>query len=684
MNVYEHLSTPASLFPEREALVFEKRRFSFRQLTELTEQAAVVLQAHGVSRGDRVGIALANSPAFVAWYYATARVGAIAVSVSTRLTPGETEFILNDCEVSLLAADETKTDALKTEMQTWKGPIVAVDIWSEKTTHSAAVDSSALPSAMVQTEPSEPASILYTSGTTGFPKGATLTHQNVCATVNAFNHLCDMRPDDRLLCAVPLFHCYGQNALLNSGLNAGATVVLQRNFDLHETRRLIIEEKITQLYGVPTMFQLLADACTPEDLSSVRYCFSAATTLPLQVAERWQAKFGMPIYEGYGLTETAPFASYNHRLLHIPGSIGVPVDLVEMRIIDPETGNVCAPGELGEIAIRGPNVMSGYWNRPEETAAILKDGWFHSGDIGRVDERGYFYIVDRVKDMISVGGIKVFPAEVERVLLDHPRIKEAAVVGIPDDVFGERVAAFLTVNAAEDDSAGAELDKTDIRGLCQKHLAAFKVPSHIHQIDELPRNPAGKILKTVLRDRAAELAAETSAATSVENVSCEAAACESENSDGATSAVPAVSSAWQKQFLSVHPERRQSWLVVELQQMIRELTEDSQPPAADEPLLEYGLDSLMIVDLRERLQARVGAGIDLPITLIFDFPTLGKLAGHLAGLIAENSQERVQEAEIVNLSAITAGDFSREREEIEAMSEDDALAELMKELDQNS
>ena len=271
-------------------------------------------------------------------------------------------------------------------------------------------------STLYDADPNEAALILYTSGTTGFPKGATLSHGNVRSNVHAFNHLCNMQSEDRVLLAVPLFHCFGQNALLNSVLNVGGTIVLQQRFDLAEFKRLIIDHQITQLYGVPMMFGLLHESCNVADLASVNYCFSAAATLPLQTSLAWQEKFGLPIHEGYGLTETSPFATYNHRDKFVPGSIGMPIDNVEIKIVDPETGDERSTGDPGEIAIRGPNVMLGYWNRPEETATAIRDGWFYSGDIGQLDETGYLYIVDRVKDMITIGGLKVFPAEVERVL----------------------------------------------------------------------------------------------------------------------------------------------------------------------------------------------------------------------------------------------------------------------------
>ena len=375
---------------------------------------------------------LPNAPSFPVWYYGALRIGAIAVSVSTRLAAGEVAFVVDDSGAKAFVASTGAMLTVEAELPAHAELRLAVDEFGEPTEDAGNDFASASYQDVYNAEPNEAALILYTSGTTGFPKGATLSHGNVRSNVHAFNHLCNMQPDDNVLVAVPLFHCFGQNALLNSVLNVGGTIVLQQRFDLSETKRLIADQNITQLYGVPMMFSLLLDSCTVEELAGVNYCFSAAATLPIQTGNAWQQKFNLPIHEGYGLTETSPFATYNHRLKFVPGSIGMPIDSVEIKIVDPETGESCSTGEPGEIAIRGPNVMLGYWNRPKETADAIREGWFYSGDIGQLDESGYLYIVDRVKDMITVGGLKVFPAEVERVLLDHDAVSEVAIVGAPD------------------------------------------------------------------------------------------------------------------------------------------------------------------------------------------------------------------------------------------------------------
>ena len=361
MNVCECLTVNAVLFPERVALIFQGQQITYRQLDDLSAAAAEVLKSRGVEIGDRVAIQIGNCPAFPVWYYATLRLGAIAVSISTRLSDSEREYIIDHSGSRVLVSDgKTGEEDSATE------PCIRVSR-DGKSYDDVGLAVAREPGQWHDADPNDPALILYTSGTTGFPKGATLSHRNVRSNVAAFNHLCQMKTTDSVLLAVPLFHCFGQNALLNSVLNVGATLVLQERFDLAESKQLIRRHRVNQLYGVPMMFQLLLDYCTKEDLESVDYCFSAAAPLAIQVAIDWEKKFSLPIYEGYGLTETSPFASYNHRNSFVAGSIGMPIDSVEMKIVDPETGEQREPDQLGEIAIRGPNVMLGYWNQPRNT-----------------------------------------------------------------------------------------------------------------------------------------------------------------------------------------------------------------------------------------------------------------------------------------------------------------------------
>ena len=699
MNICEHLTVPAQIFPEREALVFDGNRYTYAAIECLSKHAACYLQELGVQPGDRVAIALPNTPAFVVWYYAVLRVGAIAVSISTRLTPQEVRFIVEDCTaVALVVVDSTSTD-LQSEMADCLQHLISVSELGDKVSGELLEAVSLVSPAIYPTKPDDPAVILYTSGTTGFPKGATLSHQNVRATVHAFNNLCDLNKEDRILCSVPLFHCYGQNALLNSGFHAAATIILQQRFDLNESKTLIADERVNKLFGVPTMFQLLEETSNPDDLKSISYCFSAATTLPQIVAERWQQKFNMPIYEGYGLTETAPFASYNHRLKFVPGSIGAPVDLVEMKVVHTETGETCGPGELGEIVVRGPNVMLGYWNRPDDTGIAIRDGWFHSGDIGRIDEQGYFYIVDRVKDMISIAGLKVFPAEVERTLHEHVAIADVAVVGLVDAIFGEKVVAFIVPAKnfqAESDASDTAII-AQLREFCQQNLASYKTPKQFLLIDELPRNPSGKVLKRVLRERANSMIAEQQQEPPVKTDEVDSVSTEFLEPEGSTQN---PRSAWVIEILQSHPANRSREITSMLQQEVQQMLQLDELPNSDERFIEAGLDSLLIVDLQERLKQQLGQGIDLPATLVFDYPSIAELAGFLLTLLEgieandhsglttpkaspgeRNSTDGTLESgENANLSTVNSKETSNLQAEIAELSEKEALEQLIREL----
>ena len=668
MNICEHLASTAKLFPEKEAIVFEGHRFTFSQIDQMSRSVALLLTESGVTPGDRIAIMLPNVPAFVGWYYGALRVGAIAVSISTRLAASEVTFLLGDCAAKVFVALPETSAKLKDDLP----ECIAASYAASELGDLCDGEPFKQPSASanwVDALPDDPALILYTSGTTGFAKGATLSHANVRSNVHAFNHLCNMQPDDRILLAVPLFHCFGQNALLNSALNVGATLVLQRKFDPAESKKLIADEQITQLYGVPMMFQLFHERCQKADLQSVSYCFSAAATLPIQVGRRWQEKFGLPINEGYGLTETSPFASYNHRIKFTPGSIGTPIDNVEMKIVNTETAATCAPGELGEIAIRGPNVMLGYWNRPEDTAAAIKDGWFHSGDIGRMDESGFFYIVDRVKDMISVGGQKVYPAEVERVLLDHPAVSQAAVVGKPDEVFGEKVIAFIV--PTQSDSPDQATDQ--IKQYAQDNLANYKVPQQITFVQELPRNPSGKILKTRLREIELDVIQPSNPLPS-------------DHSDSPVVSVPktTVAPTLRKQLTQSYCASRQEVAVNFVQKLVQAITGSDELPDPQTRFLDAGLDSLMIVEMSSQIQVEAGSELEIPATLVFDQPRICDLGDYLAKTLSpDESSATAPASDSVPAKPKMDGNAASKGFEIEVanMTEQQALEELMKELD---
>jgi long-chain acyl-CoA synthetase len=496
MNVAQNIIRGRKLFPRKVALTFENRQYTYADLDEWSNRVAEGLAASGVGRGDRVALFLPNIPEFAAAYLGIQKLGAVAVSLNSTLRTEETRFILNDSGAVALFT----TEALRGHVDRAASPDLKVVVIVEGT---AAGTDTALAQLTANTtgeftpaimDRDDPSAILYTSGTTGEPKGACLSHGNVISNMHAFNYNCGMRLDDKLLLFLPLFHCFGQNAILNSGFNACATVVLHRTFHPATIIRSLVDDQVTMFFGVPATFIPLYNLASAVELESVRYYFSAAAALPREIARKWEEKYRRPINEGYGLTETSPFASYNHRLWYRLGSIGAPIENVEMRVVSPDTGVEVATGDHGEIVIRGPNVMLGYWNRPEATAQAIRNGWFHTGDIGRVDEDGYFYIVDRLKDMVNVGGLKVYPVEIENTIYLHPAVEEVAVYGIPDKVMSERVCANIVCKK------GHSATEAEIMAFCRQQLADYKVPSAIRFVDAIPKSPAGKILKRVLPD----------------------------------------------------------------------------------------------------------------------------------------------------------------------------------------
>ena len=493
MNLANNLRRGRTFFADQPAIIFEGRRISYRELDESSSQVANALTGLGIKRGDRVAIYLPNLPEFAVVYYGILKTGAIAVSINSIFKRQEAAFILNDSGSRLLFT----TAELAAQLEGMEAPsverIVAVDRELDRLIAKASSEATT-----AEMEPSDPALLLYTSGTTGFPKGATLSHGNVVSNTWSVVHHAGYQPGDRLVLFLPLFHVFGQNFVMNACFLAGATLVLHRRFVPDAVLDSIVREQVTMFFGVPTIYiALLNQDVRPQQLASIRYWFSAAATMPQEISRRWSERYGRPIHEGYGLTETSPFAAYNHDFRHKFGSVGTSVENFEIRIVDVADQEVPL-GSLGEIAIKGPGVMLGYWGRPQDTSLAIRDGWFHSGDVGSMDDEGYVFIVDRVKDMINRSGFKVWPAEVEQLLYRHPAVKEAAVYAIPDAEAGEAVAAAIVLRD------GARATAQEITEYCRSRAAVYKAPSRVDFVSELPKNPTGKILKRVLRERAAQ------------------------------------------------------------------------------------------------------------------------------------------------------------------------------------
>ena len=522
MNLAEPLERSARLFPERDAILFEGRQVSYGELDAQASRLAHALAARGVAAGDRVALYLPNVPEFVLAYYAAQKLGAITVSINAIFKSAEVEFLMNDSGASvLLTLAELLPNVPRGRCPSLRHLVTcdmpaddAVDPGADAAPPAPAPDSAtagdgaqslaawlaAAPSGrfrLVERLPDDAAALLYSSGTTGFPKGVTLTQYNISSNVATAARASGYRHGDRLALFLPLFHVYGQNYIMNAAVLAGATLSMFRRFAAEPVLDAIERDRITMFFGVPTLFiALLNMDLSRWDLSSIRYEMSAASTMPEEISRRWTERFGRRVYEGYGLTECSPFACYNDAIEHRFGSVGRAVEGFQLAIFDAQDREV-PRGTWGEIVIRGPGVMKGYWNRPEETAEALRGDWLHSGDIGRMDADGYVYIVDRVKDMVNVSGFKVWPAEVEQYLYRMPQVAECAVYGIPDPHKGEQVAVAVV---ARPDSG---LTADEVIAYCRDNIAAYKVPARVDIVAELPKSATGKLLKRVLREQAA-------------------------------------------------------------------------------------------------------------------------------------------------------------------------------------
>ncbi len=496
MNIAEALDRNRIFFPDGEAIVHGGDVWTYQRFWEEANRTANALRSLGVGRGDKVCLFLTNCPEFIAAYYACQKLGAICVSISSMSKAYEVEYMVNDSEGVVLITEEAlggevpdrdRLPGLRT--------LVSLDGSSGDRSWASLLEGQPGVCETLDTDRHDGAAIIYTSGTTGKPKGVVLTHGNVVSNTNATKYTTGMRVDDRAICFLPIYHSFAQNFIFNAVVQTGCTLVLHKKFEMETILRSLEADRVTRWYAVPPIYiMMLNDPRSLDAMRSVRYCFSAASSMPGEVARRWKEVFGLPVNEGYGLTESTPFATYNHELRHKEGSVGTAIMNVEVKVTDPE-GVEVPRGELGEIRIKGPNIMKGYYRKPEETARAVVDGWLLSGDIGTMDEEGYVFISDRLKDMINASGLKIWPREVEEVIYKHPNVREAAVIGVPHEVFGETVKALIALKRPGETTA------EDIVDLCKKHLADYKAPRIVEFLDELPKNPTGKILKRLLRDR---------------------------------------------------------------------------------------------------------------------------------------------------------------------------------------
>jgi long-chain acyl-CoA synthetase len=494
-NLVEILTLAASRYGDRTAVKFGPMEVSYRELDKAASAVADLVRGAGVRPGERVGLMLPNVPYFPVVYYGILRAGGVVVPMNVMLKEREAEFYLSDSGAKCVFAWHEYAEVARPAAGAAQAEVVLV----EPRRFDALLREVALPEPDLDTlrEPYDTAVVLYTSGTTGSPKGAELTHGGLRENAAAVVEMLQLGDEGEVIFGgLPLFHSFGQTSCMNASVSGGACLTLLPRFDAGKALAILERDRVTVFEGVPTMYSALLHH--PErdrfDLSALRLCISGGAALPVEVLRQFEEAFGCAVLEGYGLTETSPVASFNQLgQPRKPGSIGTPIADVEMKVVD-EAGNAVPQGEVGEIVIRGYNVMKGYWNRPDATAeAIDSEGWFKTGDMARIDKDGYFFIVDRKKDLVIRGGYNVYPREVEDVLYEHPGVREAAVIGVPDEALGEEVVAAVSLKP------GAAAEPDEIRAWVKERVAAYKYPRHVWFVGELPKGPTGKILKRAIQ-----------------------------------------------------------------------------------------------------------------------------------------------------------------------------------------
>ncbi|RDW21628.1 long-chain-fatty-acid--CoA ligase [Oceanobacillus chungangensis] len=533
--LHAFLVESAECYKEKKALHFMGKELTYDELYTHAKQLAYYLQSIGLKKGDRVGIMLPNCPQAVVSYFGIMMAGGIVVQTNPLYTERELEFQLKDSGTSILIC----LDILVPRVTNVKGKtnlkhvivtgikdylpfpknliypfiqkreynmVVRVEQSEETHLWKVIVDNTPADYLEVEIDPKEDIALIqYTGGTTGFPKGVMLTHYNLVSNVQ----MCEAwlyktkGKQQVVLGVIPFFHVYGMTTVMNFAILQGSKIILMPKFNAADVLKTISKQKPTLFPGAPTIYIGLLNHpdINKYDLSSIEACLSGSAPLPREIQEQFEKITGGKLVEGYGLTETSPVTHANFVYTdRVNGSIGVPWPNTDAKIFKMDSNDEeAAAGEIGEIAVKGPQVMKGYWNNPEETENVLKNGWLYTGDLGYMNEEGYFFLVDRKKDMIIAGGYNIYPREIEEVLYEHGAIQEAVIVGIPDAYRGETVKAFIVLKS------GYTVDEEDLNSYCRKHLAAYKVPKIYEFRDELPKTAIGKILRRKLIDEAQEM-----------------------------------------------------------------------------------------------------------------------------------------------------------------------------------
>jgi long-chain acyl-CoA synthetase len=486
-NFAQQLSTAAAEDADHPAVKLDDVVLSYGLLDAAASRAAGFLKSKGVGEGDRVGMQLPNVPYFPIVYFGALRLGAVVVPMNPLLKDREVAYHLSDSGAKVMIGWHQFADAC----QQGSDEAGADCILAEPGEFEKLLGDADPAAEVAERGDDQPAVIIYTSGTTGTPKGATLTHGNLTAGAEVARDLVGAGRDWVTLVTLPLFHVFGMNSLMNTCVVARGLMTLVPRFDPGKVLEVIERDRATTFGGVPTMYAALLHHPERErfDVSSVDLCVSGGAPMPVEILRGFDEAFGAKVLEGYGLSETTGMGSFNTpERERKPGSIGVPVGGTEIRLLDTDDNDVPA-GQPGELVMRGPFVMSGYWNRDDATREVMRDGWFHTGDVATVDEDGYYFIVDRKKDLIIRGGYNVYPRELEEVLYEHPAVREAAVLGVPHESLGEEVGAAVAVKDGE------HVEPEELRDYMKQRVAAYKYPRVIWLVDELPKGPTGKILK---------------------------------------------------------------------------------------------------------------------------------------------------------------------------------------------
>ncbi|MCL6612458.1 MAG: long-chain fatty acid--CoA ligase [Peptococcaceae bacterium] len=505
----DFLAEAAGRLPGRTAVAFAGIELDYKTLYGMVLKTAAFLSGLGVKKGDRVALMTPNCPQYIVSFYAIQKIGAVVVQVNPMYVERELEHILNDSGARVFIAYDQFYPRIKNVRSVT--PLEKVILFSlGQALDVAGEDVLKFESLLAGAEPKPPqvefdvlndlAVLQYTGGTTGVSKGAMLTHRNLVANalqVTEWFKGCRYG-EETVLSVLPFFHSYGMTCCLNFGIVNAATLVVIPRFEVDAVMQAIDKYQPTLFPGVPTMYIGVINHpdIAKVNVRSIKYCISGSAPLPVEVAQKFEELTGGYLVEGFGLSETSPVTHCNPMIgVRKAGSIGLPLPDTLCKIVDLETGEkILPPGEIGELCITGPQAMKGYWNMPEETAKTLRDGWVYTGDIARMDEDGYFYIVDRKKDMIIAGGFNIYPRDVEEVLFEHPKVMEAVVAGVPDPYRGETVKAFIVLKEGE------QATEEEIISYCKSKLAAYKVPKLVEFRKELPKTAVGKVLRRFLRE----------------------------------------------------------------------------------------------------------------------------------------------------------------------------------------